>query len=208
MGPLSVATAGNLSFAAPPVLTSGEAPSGVRPALDSALRDRALRGWVDAYLDFVARVLRNAGTPAAEVDDAVQRTFIVAARRFADVIPGSERGFLLRIALNEAAHARRSAARRREVPTSELPERVDASTPEHLTGLKRDRQLLESILDQLEPELRTVFVLFEFEELTMAEIAAAVGIPAGTVASRLRRAREQFRARLAALRGTRRSEEP
>lgn len=206
MGPLSVAAAGNLSFAAPAVLAPGDAegaaPSAPPPAsIDPATRDRVLRGWVDAYLDFVARVLRNAGTPAAEVDDAVQRVFIVAARRFADVVPGSERGFLLGIALNEAAHARRSAARRREVPDSELPERVDGATPEQLTGLKRDRQLLEQILDQLDPDLRTVFVLFEFEELTMAEIKSALGIPAGTVASRLRRAREQFRIRLAALRG-------
>ena len=173
------------------------------PAPPSALeRDRTLRRWVDSYLDFVARVLRNAGTPAAEVDDAVQRTFIIAARRFEDVRPGAERGFLLQIALNVAAHARRSAARRREVPASELPERVDADTPEHLTSIKRDRQLLEQLLERLLPELRTVFVLFEFEELTMAEIAVALDIPPGTVASRLRRAREQFRTHLADLPGS------
>lgn len=170
----------------------------------AAVRDRdlELRRWVDSHLDFVARVLRNAGTPAAEVDDAVQRTFIVAARRFDDVRPGSERGFLLQIALNVAAHARRSAARRREVPSSEMPERIDADTPEHLTSMKRDRQLLERILDRLSEDLRTVFVLFEFEELTMAEIAEALEIPPGTVASRLRRAREQFRTVLAELTGS------
>jgi RNA polymerase sigma-70 factor, ECF subfamily len=180
-----------------------ELPSEPPPAPSSGLRDRdrELRRWVDSYLDFVARVLRNAGTPAAEVDDAVQRTFIIAARRFDDVRPGAERGFLLQIALNVAAHARRSAARRREVPSSEMPERVDAATPEHLTSMKRDRQLLEQILDQLAADLRTVFVLFEFEELTMAEIAEALEIPPGTVASRLRRAREQFRALLAELSG-------
>jgi RNA polymerase sigma-70 factor (ECF subfamily) len=204
MGSFSVATAGSIGFAsvAPPGDdASGDRASGIAlQQASSGDRDRLLRGWVDQHLDFVARVLRNAGTPAAEVDDAVQRVFIVAARRFADVAPGSERGFLLGIALNEAAHARRSAARRREVPQSELPERVDGATPEQLTGLKRDRQLLELLLDQLEPDLRTVFVLFEFEELTMAEIKNALGIPAGTVASRLRRAREQFRLRLAALR--------
>ncbi len=199
MGPLSVAGAGSLSLPDPALLGPTE------PVLPAAAplpaeRDRTLRAWVDRYLDFVARVLRNAGTPAAEIDDAVQRTFIVAARRFADVIPGSERGFLLRIALNEAAHARRSAARRREVPASELPERADLSTPELLTSLKRQRRALERILDRLEPELRTVFVLFEIEELTMAQIAGALEIPAGTVASRLRRAREQFRERLNELR--------
>ncbi len=183
-----------------PPTTSSAAP----PASSAAPRerDRELRRWVDSHLDFVARVLRNAGTPAAEVDDAVQRTFIVAARRFDDVRPGSERGFLLQIALNVAAHARRSAARRREVPASELPERIDADTPEHLTSMKRDRQLLERVLDRLSEDLRTVFVLFELEELTMAEIAGALQIPPGTVASRLRRAREQFRAQLAQISGT------
>jgi len=201
MAPLSVAGAGSLSLP-DPALLSATAPELPDTSPVPAERDRTLRTWVDRYLDFVARVLRNAGTPAAEVDDAVQRTFIVAARRFADVIPGSERGFLLRIALNEAAHARRSAARRREVPDSELPERMDLSTPELLTSLKRQRKVLERILDRLEPDLRTVFVLFEIEELTMAQIAGALEIPPGTVASRLRRAREQFRERLNELRRT------
>jgi RNA polymerase sigma-70 factor (ECF subfamily) len=201
VSPLSVAGAGGLSLPDPALLSATE-PASPRAAATPAERDRTLRTWVDRHLDFVARVLRNAGTPAAEVDDAVQRTFIVAARRFADVIPGSERGFLLRIALNEAAHARRSAARRREVPASELPERIDLSTPELLTNLKRQRKVLERILDRLEPELRTVFVLFELEELTMAQIAGALEIPPGTVASRLRRAREQFRTHLAELRRT------
>jgi RNA polymerase sigma-70 factor, ECF subfamily len=200
MGPLSVAGAGSLSLSEPDLLGPAKSTLPGATAVQPAERDRMLRTWVDRYLDFVARVLRNAGTPAAEVDDAAQRTFIVAARRFADVIPGSERGFLLRIALNEAAHARRSAARRREVPASELPERIDLSTPEVLTSLKRQRKALERILDRLEPELRTIFVLFEIEELTMAQIAGVLEIPPGTVASRLRRAREQFRERLDELR--------
>jgi hypothetical protein len=55
---------------------------------------------------------------------------------------------------------------------------------------------LDSALGELAPELRTVFVLFELEERTMAEIAELLQIPSGTVASRLRRAREQFRDRV------------
>jgi RNA polymerase sigma-70 factor, ECF subfamily len=158
-------------------------------------RERTLKRWVTDYLGFVARVLRGAGTPAAEVDDAVQHTFIIAARRQADVRAGAERSFLLQTALNVAAHARRSAARRREAPASELPELVDASTPEQLTSLKHDRILLERVLQQLPPELRNVLVLSEVEELSRDEIAASLAIPAGTVASRLRRAREQLRER-------------
>jgi RNA polymerase sigma-70 factor (ECF subfamily) len=45
-------------------------------------------------------------------------------------------------------------------------------------------------------DLRTVFILYEVEEMTMAEIATVLQIPPGTVASRLRRAREDFLARV------------
>ncbi|WP_437924162.1 sigma-70 family RNA polymerase sigma factor [Sorangium sp. So ce291] len=162
-------------------------------------RDARLRRMVDAHLDFIGRVLRNAGTPAAEIDDAVQRTFIAAAQRLDDVRPGAEKSFLLQTALHVAAHARRSAARRREVPAAEPPEVVDAATPEQLTSQKHARQMLDQVLDQMEPDLRTVFVLYEFEEMSMVEIAGVIGIPQGTVASRLRRARADFRERVRAL---------
>jgi len=46
----------------------------------------------------------------------------------------------------------------------------------------------------MEMDLRAVFVLFELEELSTAEIAATLEIPMGTVSSRLRRAREEFQA--------------
>jgi RNA polymerase sigma-70 factor, ECF subfamily len=164
-------------------------------------QERVLRRWLDDHLGFVARALRSAGTPPAEVDDAVQRTFIIAARRQDDVRVGAERSFLLQIALNVAAHVRRSLARRREAPESELPESVDVANPEQLTLRKHDRQLVDRAIEHLTPELREVFVLFEIEERTTAEIAEQLRIPTGTVASRLRRAREQFRERLRTLTG-------
>jgi RNA polymerase sigma-70 factor (ECF subfamily) len=170
-------------------------------------REGRLRSLVDRYIDFVARVLRNAGTPQSEVDDDVQRTFIAAARRLDDVRPGAEKSFLLRTALHTAAHARRTLARRREVPEEEAPEVVDVSfSPEQLIEQKRARQMLDGVLEQMEPELRTVFVLYEFEDMSMAEIADTIAIPRGTVASRLRRAREDFRERVRALQGAEKSE--
>src|SRR5262252_4099659 len=112
-----------------------------RAAADRAAR---LRDMVDRYIDFVARVLRNAGTPDAEVDDEVQRTFIIAANRLDDVRPGSEKGFLVGIALNLAAHARRTIARRREVGADQAPEMADgAATPEQLTDRKWARRVLD-----------------------------------------------------------------
>lgn len=175
------------------------------PVTDSAAarrREDRLRAIVDEHIDFIARVLRNAGTPAAEIDDDVQRTFIIAARRLDDVRPGAEKSFVLRIALNVAAHARRTVARRREVAVDPTFELVDGgATPEQLADRNQVRRMLDSVLDQLHPDLRTVFVLYEIEELSMAEIAGVLAIPQGTVASRLRRARLEFRARVSLLDG-------
>jgi RNA polymerase sigma-70 factor (ECF subfamily) len=165
-------------------------------------RERRLKGLIDSYIDFVARVLRNAGVPDAQIDDDVQRTFIATARRLDDVRVGSEKSFLLQSALRIAAHARRSVARRREVHSDEMSHLESAlGTPEQLTDQKRARQLLDHVLSQMDTDLRTVFVLYEFEEMSMAEIAAAIRIPQGTVASRLRRARAEFRDRVRLLEG-------
>jgi len=187
-----------------------DAASGVRPAPEprssaelAAERSARLRRMVDQHIDFVARVLRNAGTPTSEIDDEVQRTFITAARRIDDVRLGSERGFLLQTALHQAAHARRTAARRREVLVDEVPEfGATVATPEDLSDQRRARQLLDRVLGEMHVDLRAVFIAYEFEELTMVEIAEALGLPQGTVASRLRRARAEFQERVRQLENT------
>jgi hypothetical protein len=63
-----------------------------------------------------------------------------------------------------------------------------------LLDAKRAREVLARALDRLTPDLREAFVLFELEELTAPEVAAIVGVPEGTVASRVRRARVEVRA--------------
>jgi RNA polymerase sigma-70 factor (ECF subfamily) len=65
--------------------------------------------------------------------------------------------------------------------------------PDELSDQKRARELLNRVLEDMTLELRTVFILFELEGLRSPEIAEMVGVPLGTVASRLRRAREAFR---------------
>jgi len=203
--------------AGPEIRAALQSIAGEMAKFDSVTEPRAGGGWealvvdnasTDGSSDYVwefaprARVLRNAGTPDAEIDDEVQRTFITAARRLDDVRPGAEKGFLFKIALNLAAHARRTLARRREVLAEEAPERNETfPTPEQLTDQKRMRQLLDGVLDRMDESLRVVFVLYEFEEMNMSEIADVLEIPRGTVASRLRRARAEFRERVAAIEG-------
>jgi len=155
---------------------------------------------VDDHIDFVARILRNAGTAEADIDDEVQRVFIVLSNRLDDVQPGCEKSFLLQTALHIAARSRRTVARRREVLTDELLQIADpVSTPEELMDRRQMRQTIDQILDQMDSDLRIVFVLYEVEQMTAAEIGTALKIPNGTVASRLRRARADFRDRVSTI---------
>jgi len=163
--------------------------------MQAASQDQArMRAMVDEHLRFVAHTLRKAGVPASDLDDEVQRTFMVAANRLNDVRHGAERSFLFQVALNTASHARRALARRRELPSEQVPERIEAfATPENLADRMQMRRLFEEMLASMPESLRSVFVLFELEGMETVEVAARLGIPRGTVASRLRRARAQLR---------------
>jgi RNA polymerase sigma-70 factor (ECF subfamily) len=157
-------------------------------------RQERMRSLLDDHQHIVVRTLRRAGVPHAELDDEVQRTFIVAAGRLQEVRPGAERSFLRQVALNRAFHVRRSLARRRESPMDKPPERSEsAGTPEDLTGRRQIRDLLAAAVADLDERMRSVFVLYTLEEMGMPEIARVLRLPRGTVASRLRRARAQIR---------------
>jgi RNA polymerase sigma-70 factor, ECF subfamily len=144
------------------------------------------------------RFLRRLGLTEAEADDGAQQVFIVVARRLEEIEEGRERAFVFSTALNVAAKLHRSRNRRREVSDDELEERRD-SLPglDELIDRRRARALLDEILEAMPEDIRIVFVLYEIEELTMAEIASVLEVPPGTVASRLRRARTDFNARVA-----------
>jgi RNA polymerase sigma-70 factor (ECF subfamily) len=159
---------------------------------DVPLRD--FTALVCAEIDFVWRQLRRLGLSRADADDATQQVFMVASRRRAELVAGKERSFLYGTAMRVAANVRRGLSRRREVP-SELSAdpRVETTLPDELLDRRRACELLDALLAQLPPQLARVLVLADVEELTVAAIAELEGIPAGTAASRLRRARGRFR---------------
>jgi RNA polymerase sigma-70 factor (ECF subfamily) len=67
------------------------------------------------------------------------------------------------------------------------------SSNRDVSETRADMQLCDLVLSKVDPDLVEVFVLYELEGLTSPEIAELLRIPLGSVASRLRRAREQFR---------------
>jgi RNA polymerase sigma-70 factor, ECF subfamily len=175
----------------------------VAPSVADAERIRAV---VSSHFAFVWRSLRHLGVLESDVDDAAQQVFLIASQKLESIPDGKERAFLFGTALRVASRARRSRTRRAEVSDVDLPEGIDGSpNPEELLDRERARALLVTILDAMDLDLRAVFILHEIEQLTAGEISAAVGIPLGTVASRLRRAREEFRARVLRMEAVERS---
>jgi RNA polymerase sigma-70 factor (ECF subfamily) len=73
-------------------------------------------------------------------------------------------------------------------------------TPEDLLHRNRTRALVDEILNTMPLDLRAAFILFEVEELPAPEVAKILGLANGTVASRVRRAREHFREQVERLR--------
>ncbi len=163
-------------------------------------QDARLRAIVGAQFDFVWRSLRRLGVPETDVDDCAQQVLWVAARKLDAIQEGSERAFLFSTAMRVASDARRSRTRRREVNEDDTAEAADPGPgPEEAADRQRARALLDQVLDAMPMELRAPFVLFELEEVPTAEIAVLLELPAGTVASRLRRAREEFQSIVARL---------
>jgi len=160
-----------------------------------------LERMFNEHHDFIWRLLRRLGLSTGGADDAAQHVFLVAAERIDDIKFGSERSFLFGTALRVARSQSRTA--RRWVLEEDMDiRRSEAARPEERIDHQRAVDLMGRILDGMQLDLRTVFILSELEGMTMPEVAALVEIPVGTASSRLRRAREAFRAAAAELEST------
>ena len=163
---------------------------------------RAIRGGDEAaFHELVDRHSENLYALAysllgsrSDAEDAVQETFLGAFRRAASFEGRSSlKTWLVRILVNQAYKTRRSRKVRRA-------DSLDAGQPDdnrlriRSSGAAVESAIdVEAMLSTLSPEHREVIVLRELEGFTYEEMAAALGVPVGTIESRLYRARQELK---------------
>jgi RNA polymerase sigma-70 factor (ECF subfamily) len=146
----------------------------------------------DDHHQMVRRRVRTLGLSIEKAEDATAQAFLIAAERLDDIKLGSERAFLFGTAFRIAQKLMR--AERRWVLEGDMDVRLSRSqTPEALTAKRMAVGRACEVIAGMDLDVRMTFTLFEFEGLTTKQIADDAGIPLGTVASRLRRAREALK---------------
>ncbi len=178
-----------------------------RPADDSVLIARAQRGDAAAYEEIVLRYQQVAFRTAyvitgssAEAEDATQEGFVKAYRALDRFRLDAElRPWLLRIVANEARNRVRSSGRRHQLElrlTEGFRPGDAAPSPEAVAVAPDEGRRLLAMVNALGDEDRRVIACRYFLELSGDETATALGIPEGTVKSRLSRALARLKARV------------
>jgi RNA polymerase sigma-70 factor (ECF subfamily) len=174
---------------------------------ETKLIDRAQRGELEAFNDLILlyqdSVYRQAcwllrDEEAAQ--DLTQEAFLIAYRKLYTFIGGSFRPWLLKITTNLCLDQLRARKRHPTIPLEKLNEdgeEVDTAawlvdpgdTPEQLVERTETRSAIARCIGRLRPEHRTVILLVDLQEMDYQEAAKTLGVPIGTVKSRLARAR-------------------
>lgn len=140
-------------------------------------------------------LLRRLGVPEAEVDDVAQDVFLTIHEKLPEFEGRSSlKTWICGISLRKAAAQRRTAARRRARVEPLSFEPGVSCVPEELIAARERAALFDEALADLPDAQRVVFVLYEVEELSMVEVAGAVGCPRFTAYTRLHAARRRMRA--------------
>jgi RNA polymerase sigma factor (sigma-70 family) len=154
----------------------------------------AYASLVRAHQDVAFRTAMLITQNAADAEDAAQEAFVKAWRALARFRRGSPlRPWLLAIVANEARNRRRSAGRRAALALRAAPP-DDAGMSAETAALEHEsRGALLDALGRMRPDDRLVLGCRYLLELTEAETAATLGLPAGTVKSRTSRALSRLR---------------
>ena len=181
---------------------TADPPSEAGPVPHRASPLPSFRAVYDDYFDFVWSCTRRFGVPMEAVDDVVQEVFVVVHARLNTIErPASLRSWLYGVVRRTAStyhRSRRARSGRESEPFDEEDEACALQpSPLDLAVLSDELRLLWRLLGALDARKREVFVLAELEEMTVPEIAEAIGIPLNTAYSRLRAARQEFNEALA-----------
>ncbi len=148
------------------------------------------------HAPFIGRVLIRLVGDGPQIDDLLQETFLTAFRR-RDSFDGtsSHRTWLYGIAARLAMRHRRGAGRFRRAlgRLAEEPVASQPARPDQDLERARAAAAVREALDRLPFKQREVFILFELEEMGGEEIADMLGVPIGTVWTRLHHARKRCR---------------
>ena len=153
-----------------------------------------------ARIDAIYRLSYAIVGDEADARDATQETFIGAWKRLRELRdPERFDAWLQRIAVNSARMTLRARGRRRvrEIPSGDVAALAVAADGA-VTTVRSDAALLDAALDTLPTDQRTILVLHHLEGHGVAELAAILEIPVGTVKSRLHTARRTLQDALAA----------
>jgi RNA polymerase sigma-70 factor, ECF subfamily len=135
-----------------------------------------------------------------EAEDLVQETYMKALKGFGSFEPGTNfRAWMYRILRNTFLTSRSGLSAKMTVPLDHEDNVVGrpADSPEAVLLARADQEMIHSTLERLPVQFREVILLCDIEEMSYQEIAEILGIPIGTVMSRLSRARKSMRELLA-----------
>lgn len=133
------------------------------------------------YRDDVYRLAVNYTRSLSEAEDICQSVFLKLMEQ-PELTPGKEKAWLMQVTANECRDLLRSGWWKRTVPL-ENAFSVPQNEPDETIYL----------LHKLQPKYRVVLYLHYYEQYTTAEISQLLKIPAGTVSTRLKRARDQLK---------------
>ena len=140
------------------------------------------------YIPNLRRYARALVGDREGADDLVQDTLERAVRKFHLWRPGDLRAWLFSIMHNVFVNQLKA---RRIAPEVDIDETQIAAPIPTVTGI--DVGDVQRALSRLAPEQREVLLLIALEDMTYADVSRALGIPIGTVMSRLSRGRERLR---------------
>ena len=181
----------------------GDDPDQASPSLemDTAERDRLFADMAERQARFMFRVAHGLLRSVPDSEDAVQEALLKLYRSDGWLRVDDERAFLARTVYRTGL----DVIARRQKATDQIDAEFERElvwagrSPEQNAVDGDDRVLLRTLIDGLSEEFRQALVLSAIEEMTSREVAAAMGIPEGTVRTRVMRSRAELKRRFEAM---------